>query len=279
MARKNKPAILKRILIVGGALLLVQAGFIIYFQQDGPPASMKEEIDKQVKAVANLTPQRRDQMRIQLAIDDYRAKQGKNPKSLNELVPLYFVSVPKDPDTGKVFAYSEKGGKYTLGQAQGTAAVLTVAGIADDGPPTPEEQAVLLASLDSPVDDQMFVYDSAGKRDPFRPFDISVKPSEDCARFPLTCYDVGQLRLSTVLLSTEEPKAMVDDASGVGHIVRKGAKIGRNNGEVSEILADRLRIVETLIDVTGQATSRVVELPIKSKGDASKAPAPRSRTR
>jgi Tfp pilus assembly protein PilP len=278
MARKNKPAILKRIAIVGGALLLVQAGFILYFQQDAPPASMKAEIDKQIKSIPDLTPQRREQMRIQLAIDDFRQKQGNNPKSLAELVPVYFDAVPKDPDTGKAFAYSEKAGKYTLGQTSG-ATVVAAAGLADDGPPTAAEQAVLLASLDSPVDDQSFVYDSSGKRDPFRPFDLSVKPNEDCEKFPLTCFDVGQLRLSTVLLSNEEPKAMVDDATGIGHIVRKGSKIGRNNGEVTEILADRIRIVETLVDVTGQATSKVVELPIGKKDDAPKGSGSRSRTK
>ncbi len=264
---------------MGGALVLVQAGFILYFRQDAPPASMKEEIDKQIKSVPNLTNQRREQMRIQLAIDDFRQKQGHNPKSLTELVPVYFDSVPKDPDTGKAFAYTEKGGKYTLGQPSGAGPKVAVAGLSEDGPPTAAEQTVLLASLDSPVEDQSFVYDASGKRDPFRPFDLSVKPNEDCEKFPLTCFDVGQLRLSTVLLSNEEPKAMVDDATGVGHIVRKGSKIGRNNGEVTEILADRIRIVETLVDVTGQATSKVVELPIGKKEDKPKGAASRTRTR
>ncbi len=264
--RKQQQRLLKKILLIGGALVGVQVGLIVYFSQSGPAGSIKEEIATQVKGLSGLTPERREKMRVQLAIDDFRASQGRLPKTLSELTPTYFDSIPKDPNTNKPYSYAIEGKKYSLGEGGAPLGKGVVAASSDGGPPTAEEQEVLLASLDSSVDSDPFLYEPTGKRDPFQPVDLSKGGSEqDCKEFPLACFDIGQLRYSTYLQFGDDPRGMVEDITGVGHPVRIGTRIGRNDGEIMEILPDKITVVEKLVDVTGQTSTRAVAMPLSSK--------------
>ena len=110
-----------------------------------------------------------------------------------------------------------------------------------------------------------FVYDPTGKRDPFRPFDFSPPAATDESKTPLERYALGQLKLTAVLDGIAEPAAIVENAAGKGFTVKKGTKIGPNNGEVVEIRKDRLIIVETTTDFTGQTRSATVELVLRTK--------------
>lgn len=263
--RKKQKRLLKQIVVIGGVLVAVQIGLLVYFSQSGPERSISDEINEQVNGLKGLSPDRRERMKVQLAIDDFRSKQGRLPKSLSELTPVYFKAIPKDPATNKPFAYSVQGRKYSLGEAA-SAATATVLASSEGGPPSAEEQEILLASLDATTESDPFLYDPTGKRDPFAPVDFSKGLGEqDCKNFPLTCFDLGQLRYSTYLQFGTEPRGMVEDATGIGHPVRVGTKIGRNLGEIAEILPDKITVIEKLVDVAGQVSTRVVPLPLTAK--------------
>ena len=73
-----------------------------------------------------------------------------------------------------------------------------------------------------------FVYNPAGKRDPFKQFDFSARPQNPNAGTPLERYSLGQLRLTAVIIDpkTCAPTALVEDSMGKGYPIKIGAKIG-----------------------------------------------------
>jgi Tfp pilus assembly protein PilP len=266
MARRKKPAFIKRILVIGVSLIALQVGLVFYFQQNTQPIDIRQAINKKIDAQTSLPAQRREQMKIQLAVGDFRMTNGKFPANLNELVPKYFDRIPIDPDTDKPFEYSVEGDRFFVGDRSPTR--LASARTGETGGTTDEqsEQNALIASLDEPLEKVSYVYDATNKRDPFRPFSVKiVQNMGDCEAEPLTCWDIGQLKLTIVISDAAEMKANVEDSTHRGYIVKKGTKIGRNNGEVVEVFPDRLKILETNVDFTGETKTNVVEMLLRSK--------------
>lgn len=262
---KMSPA--KKIVIVGLVLICLQGAFL-FTQQGSQPISIQEaiqaELDKQ-----SFDARTREQMRIQLALLDYRsANQSQLPNSLNDLVPKYFDVVPIDPDSGKPFTYLVEGGQFYIGDSPSSQKKKkpTQGTDSKDGSESmsAEEQEMLLASLnEKEVVDT--VYDPTGKRDPFRPFDLAPTFEDDGTRTELEKYSIGQLRLTAVLDGLPVPKAIVENSAGRGFTIEKGTKIGTNKGEVVEILSDKVLILETTVDFTGKKRTNTIEMKLRTK--------------
>lgn len=243
---KKKQAFLKKFLIVAISLLVVQVGMIIFFLAQKESGSFIETAEEALSEKAGISDRRAAQAKIQMAILAYKKDEGGLPAALNDLRPKYLESLPNDPDTQKPFSYRVDGDKFFVGeQPKETPA-----------PSTAEGSQTL-----SP-EQQNFVYDSTGKRDPFRPFDIAPK-ADDVNKTVLERYDLGQFKL-TAVLSGQTPSASVELADGKGFIVRKGSKIGLNNGEIIDIQPTKIIILETKIDFTGQKTQNTVELQLRT---------------
>jgi Tfp pilus assembly protein PilP len=92
-----------------------------------------------------------------------------------------------------------------------------------------------------------------GKRDPFRPFTLNNRPSQQRREnlSPLQRYEVGQLKLVGVIWDVKEPNAMVEDSAGLGYVVRIGTPIGSNEGKVKAIQPAKIVIEEFEIDLYG----------------------------
>ncbi|HEY7166764.1 MAG TPA: pilus assembly protein PilP [Candidatus Binatia bacterium] len=91
------------------------------------------------------------------------------------------------------------------------------------------------------------------KRDPFRPYTVTSRASarrrENLS--PLEKYELGQLKLVAVIWNTKEPTAMVEDAAGLGYLVKVGTPIGPNDGKVKTIKRDGIVIEESTTDLYG----------------------------
>lgn len=109
------------------------------------------------------------------------------------------------------------------------------------------------------------VYNPAGKRDPFMPFDLAPKKENEENLSPLERLNLGQLKLTAVLKGFDDATAVVEDQSGKGYTIKKGTKIGTDNGEVVEIKDDAILIVERNIDFAGQEKTRTVEMKMNHK--------------
>lgn len=107
-------------------------------------------------------------------------------------------------------------------------------------------------------------YSSAGKRDPFRPLSlkprVSARPRENLS--PLERYEIGQLRLVAVVWDLKEPKAMVEDATGLGYIVKVGTLIGPNEGKVKQIKPGEVVIEESSVDFFGAKKTQEISMKL-----------------
>lgn len=150
---------------------------------------------------------------------------------------------------------------FALGLAGTFAVGVVPAGATDPAPaPSIEPARAIEPSGDAP-------YDSAGRRDPFRPPRTTAGLPTGEPRSPLERYELGQLRLVAVIYDTGQPRAVVEDDAGLGYIVRVGTRIGPNGGQVQGIDRGRVRVREEYVDFYGEPhpTDAVLELRTERK--------------
>jgi Tfp pilus assembly protein PilP len=110
-------------------------------------------------------------------------------------------------------------------------------------------------------------YSSAGRRDPFRPLTLRAKAPTRAREnlSPLERYELGQLKLVAVIWDVKEPRAMVEDAAGLGYIVTRGTLIGPNEGKVKEIKPAEVVVEENYVDFYGARQSREISLKLPAE--------------
>jgi type IV pilus assembly protein PilP len=105
-------------------------------------------------------------------------------------------------------------------------------------------------------------------RDPFRPFNLSLRPKMvETPKTPLEQYDVGALKLVAVIYDTQNPKAMVEDDTGLGYTIALGTKIGNQGGVVKQIEPDRVVVEEEFVDFYGEKKKTEIVLRLKPEGE------------
>lgn len=122
--------------------------------------------------------------------------------------------------------------------------------------PTKKKSEVAAVKINSAVE---YSYNSIGKRDPFRSMfmDSSLPTTESaesvvCSE-PLCQSDLDELNLVAVISGDANPIAMLEDKSGVGHIVHRNSKIGRQGGKVTQILRDCIIVTSFISGPDGKA--------------------------
>jgi type IV pilus assembly protein PilP len=112
-----------------------------------------------------------------------------------------------------------------------------------------------------------YFYDPRGKRDPFRSIlfaDADADADSDKKDFgPLGDFELGQLELQAVIWDASNPRALILDPGGRSYIVREGAAIGKNNGQVIHIGDNLVLVKETYENFAGERTTKDVELRIR----------------
>lgn len=105
-------------------------------------------------------------------------------------------------------------------------------------------------------------YSSVGKRDPFRPLSLKPKASQRAREnlSPLERHELGQLKLVAIVWDIKEPKAMVEDATGLGYVIKIGTLIGSNEGKVKAIKPAEVIIEERFTDFYGAKKSQEVSM-------------------
>jgi Tfp pilus assembly protein PilP len=257
--------------VIGAVFIALSSWF--FFSTDDEGVNDPRRAIQQ--AVSNIKdPIKRQHRAISLAINQYRSKRGRLPNRLEELVPKWFDKVPLNPVTRKPFTYKIIANKPILGEEE----VDEETENDDFSNLSKDEVDMLIASFDGKDSDSDYKYSSIGKRDPFSPFDFTVKVSVDTTVPPLQRYSVGQLKLSAILRGDKEASAMVETEEGMGYPVRVGTRIGIDNGIVTEILSDKVKITESVTDFTGAVKSREVEMHLR-RGDTDTFSRPKVTTR
>ncbi len=112
-------------------------------------------------------------------------------------------------------------------------------------------------------------YDAIGKIDPFEPLfrekPVSVKKNKDKKRIPRTPLeriDLSQLKLVGIILASSGNRALVEESSGKGYVIKKGTYIGVNSGKVVKIKKEKVVVEEEFEDVFGKTKLRQREIKL-----------------
>jgi len=119
-------------------------------------------------------------------------------------------------------------------------------------------------------------YNPDGKPDPFaplikeKPVTLPVKHRKADRRkllTPLEKLELSQLKLVGILRAQSGNKALVEEDSGKGYIIKKGTYIGTHAGRVTDILSDRIIVEEEVEDIYGKISVRKKEIELKPPGE------------
>lgn len=146
----------------------------------------------------------------------------------------------------------------------------------------PKEKVAAVEDLSAGAEESTFSgyhYDPTGKRDPFRNvLNIAAQTVvvdegvEKEKKTPLQKWEIDQLRLVLTEAGTANPRAMIEDPSGDGHMVTLGTRVGKRYGKVTRIGRDEIIITETIKDnVTGKIFPYAIPLRIRESEAEKKA--------
>ena len=113
-------------------------------------------------------------------------------------------------------------------------------------------------------------YNPEGKLDPFEPLFRKERVSLAAGKkkikrpkpiTPLERINLSQLTLVGIIQAPSGSRALVQESSGKGYVVKKGTYIGTNSGKIVRILKDRIIIEEESEDIYGNVS--IINKPIK----------------
>ncbi|MBW2092512.1 MAG: pilus assembly protein PilP [Deltaproteobacteria bacterium] len=125
----------------------------------------------------------------------------------------------------------------------------------------------------------------ADKHDPFFPVVLPEGPKIAKAKpgkplTPLQTMELSSIKLVAIISSGNDARALVEDSTGMGYIVKVGTYIGTNNGRVQGIFPasveirdgvreivkpGRIEVKEQYRTYLGKTKTRVVTIPLKGE--------------
>jgi type IV pilus assembly protein PilP len=157
--------------------------------------------------------------------------------------------------------------------ALGLAVMVSACG--SDAPPPPPPVAAsapkkkVEAAAPSIVSTVDYSYNPVGKRDPFRSsaLDFRVGQADSTETVvcnePLCQYDLNDLNVVAVVSGDSNPMGMLEDRSGVGHIIHRNSKVGRQGGKVTQILRDCVVITSFITGADGKAQPNKTQMCVR----------------
>ncbi len=110
--------------------------------------------------------------------------------------------------------------------------------------------------------ERKYIYDPAGKTDPFKPFIVTQEEKaakeREKPRTYLETLELSQLSLSVIVIGENGKWAMVKDSKDDGHVIKEGTPIGTNGGVVYKIQPGEVIIREEFINFRGEKDFRDV---------------------
>jgi type IV pilus assembly protein PilP len=103
-----------------------------------------------------------------------------------------------------------------------------------------------------------YSYDPSGRRDPFKPIVLEGQQPgvERLDLPPLQRVGLTELNLIGIVWGGFGYSAMVQTPDGKGYTVKRGTRIGPNNGVVSAITENAIIVQEQFVDVYGKRQVR-----------------------
>lgn len=106
-------------------------------------------------------------------------------------------------------------------------------------------------------------------RDPFRPTTLRTKSAPSAKKrenlSPLERLELSQLKLVGIVWDIKDPRAMVEDGSGLGYVISVGTPIGANDGKVKAIHRNEVIVEEFYSDDFGARKRRDVGMKLMTE--------------
>ncbi len=123
--------------------------------------------------------------------------------------------------------------------------------------PVSNPMAQLSSQLPLTDETGTFGYDPSGRRDPFAPIVQELQLGKvDLNLPPLQRVTLTELNLIAVVWGAYGYTAMVQTPEGHGYTVRRGTRIGQNNGVVSAVTERGIIVQERFTDIYGKKQER-----------------------
>ena len=179
------------------------------------------------------------------------AKKGKKPvdsSAGSEKLTAKKDALKPKPDTSKVVeALPDKPDKKAIAATKGADGIISSVSVSGSAPGH---------------------YIARGKIDPFEPL-FKDKPvfkktkKKRIPRTPLEKLSLGQLKLVAIIRAPSGNKALVEESSGKGYVIKKGTYIGLNSGKIIKIEKDNIIIEEEIQNIQGNMEVRQIELKLQ----------------
>lgn len=140
------------------------------------------------------------------------------------------------------------------------------------GPPPVAPKKKVEAAPPPPAAAVEYAYNPINKRDPFRGLFVESSSSSASAAEegekvvcsePLCQFDVDDLTVVAVVSGDANPMAMVEDKQGVGYVVRRNSKIGKQGGKVTQIQRDCIVVTSFIQGPDGKAQPNKVNMCVR----------------
>ena len=116
-------------------------------------------------------------------------------------------------------------------------------------------------------------YNPKGKVDPFAPLlrdesaaatvaKLRAKNDPSRLKTPLEKIDLGQLKLVAIITALGGNRALLEESTGKGYIIKEGTYIGLNSGKVVGIKADKVLVEEEFEDIFGKSITQKKEITL-----------------
>jgi Tfp pilus assembly protein PilP len=133
-----------------------------------------------------------------------------------------------------------------------------------------EVKAPNLEALTPKSDEELYTYDTSGRRDPFKPLIAATKPTAVLSEEKLTCpptqdFELASLKLVAIIWGDMGRKAMLKAPNGRGYAVTEEMLIGRNCGRVRRIESSAIVIEQARQDSEGNVLQEEVVLRLRER--------------
>jgi len=159
--------------------------------------------------------------------------------------------------------------------AIGLAAGLTACSVEPpvQAPPVQRRQEVRTPNLETLApkpDEELYTYDTSGRRDPFKPLIAASKPTAVLSEEKLTCpptqdFELASLKLVAIVWGDMGRKAMLKAPNGRGYAVTEEMLIGRNCGRIRRIESSAIIIEQARQDSEGNVSKEEVVLRLRER--------------
>jgi type IV pilus assembly protein PilP len=117
----------------------------------------------------------------------------------------------------------------------------------------------------APVEQKKPEYQVTGIRDPFLSFEKPLtKDDLKTVKDPLQKLSLSQIIIVGVIMGKDK-RALIQESSGMGFIIKEGTLVGENSGIVTAIKPDGVTIKQHFKDYMGRVNTREVVLSLKKE--------------